>query len=1398
MVSTEAPVQYGGLACEHGRPLSAAAALSVCVLSRAVGAPRQQAPTDRGPCPPTRVARRQLPPLSRQQQLHAGSVFLRCPDRQLSARGGSGRVSLLQRRPLPPGSPSGAPCLLRGAPGASPPFRHQQVTHGCPAAATEGPPFRCFSRCCCKAGPPHPVRLSSSLVSPKPMVRTAASRPPGGPFAGSSEAEPQGAPARVAIAEGGAPEAASAGALADEGPPGPPSEWDSLGKGPQGPHPSPNSPFRLRRCPGGAPRGPQELPFVCQPLVHLFFPQNFRGASRGWLVGWLQADGSAVVCCLLPPMAPHLVGLFLQQLNARLLKPSSSSSSSSRSSSSESESDKASEGGAPLLDHRVLPRPVELLGWWRGAEPEAACPFPLAAVLQQRRSSQQQQKESSGLEGIRPAWLDLRLDAASRLPVAAHIVTAGEAAAAAAAAAAGPAAAAAAPPAATAASRCLVFLFSLPVWISCSTLAAAEADAAQACAAAAFVLRPTAARTLLREAAQALGAADPLLQQQQQQKQQQQQQQKQQQQQPGGFEEALALLNVSAAVCCSAQTQLGCWRQLQLRQQAAAAAAAADGSGGCVASNGAVKRDSLDLQQQQQQQQQRGSAVSAVVRGWLLLCLCWLSRACCSLLVRLVSCCGNVSRAVCALPVWRLFRLTRGRWRLSASLQQMVLRLQTLAMWPQALSSSLEFAAALRAARRRELQQQQQQVENAAAGELLLSGTSVPPLLPVHAPVRRGHLPKAFCVPALCLYGGLMAVLVDVLLGLFLPQLLALLLYRLIPADACSSSSLSRPVQAETVDFSIPPLFPISLSETAAPRLYPAIDELLPRAPPPQQQQQQQQPVEKEQRQQQQHQHQQQQQEGCAACEAEGLGESPSSCAVRTPRRPEGPHVHGFSSFAAGAAAAGGAADSKPSLRQLMSQPTSAVLAGLFGACYCFLHVHLLTRHVHWLMDFPAGLKLNGNLTRVLGTVVLTAIRVWNDLTAYLQSAVVAASQTSWGEGCEPSEQLLQQTAAAAAASPAAAAGGLTRLLAEAKASAASALSCLVSPFRPQQSAYDRNKASTHRDPPLPTSSLPQGSNDDSSSSSSSSSSRSSGLWEACGCLLNGVAWVLRACGVGLKLTLGTLLTTLRLGWLGPSASMFLAASADLLMLATLHIFYVYLVCARLLHVNLKSLHSLFLLFRGQKWNVLRRRVDSADLSVDQLLIGCILFTVTVCLFPTTLVFYVSYLLIWLLIFCTQSLLRLALLLFFSFPFCLLAFRAACPHLFAAGIALDPIPPLPAPQACQQQPRDRPAACCGKPPRGPLPADNSPAAAAAAAASPCCPSSSSSSGSGSIYFVLHARPLGVGEIIWPPLCAAARATLGPLRPSALLPKILSGKIVRLSRCNSAWPQQYTGQQQWEA
>ncbi|KAG9245851.1 N-acetylglucosaminyl transferas-like protein component Gpi1 [Calycina marina] len=90
-------------------------------------------------------------------------------------------------------------------------------------------------------------------------------------------------------------------------------------------------------------------------------------------------------------------------------------------------------------------------------------------------------------------------------------------------------------------------------------------------------------------------------------------------------------------------------------------------------------------------------------------------------------------------------------------------------------------------------------------------------------------------------------------------------------------------------------------------------------------------------------------------------------------------------------------------------------------------------------------------------------------------------------------------------------------------------------------------------------------------------------------------------------------------------ASMPIALFSDLLSILTLHIYSFYMASARIYNWQYTILLSLFQLFRGKKHNVLRKRIDSCDYDLDQLLLGTILFTLLFFLLPTVVVFYLTF-----------------------------------------------------------------------------------------------------------------------------------------------------------------------------
>lgn len=82
---------------------------------------------------------------------------------------------------------------------------------------------------------------------------------------------------------------------------------------------------------------------------------------------------------------------------------------------------------------------------------------------------------------------------------------------------------------------------------------------------------------------------------------------------------------------------------------------------------------------------------------------------------------------------------------------------------------------------------------------------------------------------------------------------------------------------------------------------------------------------------------------------------------------------------------------------------------------------------------------------------------------------------------------------------------------------------------------------------------------------------------------------------------------------------------SDLVSLFSIHIYAFYVASARIFNWQLSIIISLFHLFRGKKRNVLRKRIDSCDYDLDQLLLGTILFTLLFFLLPTVFVFYLTF-----------------------------------------------------------------------------------------------------------------------------------------------------------------------------
>ncbi len=86
--------------------------------------------------------------------------------------------------------------------------------------------------------------------------------------------------------------------------------------------------------------------------------------------------------------------------------------------------------------------------------------------------------------------------------------------------------------------------------------------------------------------------------------------------------------------------------------------------------------------------------------------------------------------------------------------------------------------------------------------------------------------------------------------------------------------------------------------------------------------------------------------------------------------------------------------------------------------------------------------------------------------------------------------------------------------------------------------------------------------------------------------------------------------------------SVIVSIAVDLFSVATLHIRFFHRLIGILYRAYFCALLSLFRLFQGRKWNVLRHRVDSTAYSMDQLLVGMLLFAILWCTFPTICAYY--------------------------------------------------------------------------------------------------------------------------------------------------------------------------------
>ncbi|BBM98398.1 hypothetical protein Mp_1g13180 [Marchantia polymorpha subsp. ruderalis] len=128
------------------------------------------------------------------------------------------------------------------------------------------------------------------------------------------------------------------------------------------------------------------------------------------------------------------------------------------------------------------------------------------------------------------------------------------------------------------------------------------------------------------------------------------------------------------------------------------------------------------------------------------------------------------------------------------------------------------------------------------------------------------------------------------------------------------------------------------------------------------------------------------------------------------------------------------------------------------------------------------------------------------------------------------------------------------------------------------------------------------------------------------------------------------------------------AMVSDMVTLATIHVLSLHYAIAFIYSNQLRALAALFRLFRGRKRNVLRGRLDSFDCSVDQLLVGSLMFTPLLLLLPTTSVFYTFFSIIFLTVSSLQLIVNYVISVLLSFPFFEVATWFLHPKQFPSGV----------------------------------------------------------------------------------------------------------------------------------
>ncbi|KAF7061202.1 hypothetical protein CFC21_067916 [Triticum aestivum] len=129
----------------------------------------------------------------------------------------------------------------------------------------------------------------------------------------------------------------------------------------------------------------------------------------------------------------------------------------------------------------------------------------------------------------------------------------------------------------------------------------------------------------------------------------------------------------------------------------------------------------------------------------------------------------------------------------------------------------------------------------------------------------------------------------------------------------------------------------------------------------------------------------------------------------------------------------------------------------------------------------------------------------------------------------------------------------------------------------------------------------------------------------------------------------------------------------DIIQLATLHVTMLQWLISLIYSRQIQTVTSLWRLFRGRKWNPLRQRLDSYDYTVEQHVVGSLLFTPVLLLLPTASIFYIFFSILSSTIICLCIVLETAICIIHSTPYAAVILWVTRRQRFPAGLMFLPM-----------------------------------------------------------------------------------------------------------------------------